>query len=66
MRETANGYVVEFRIPLDMLGSRRSFGLSVVDVDDPETLEIRTITQTLADGRTRELPTWWSCARRRC
>lgn len=47
MEETANGYVVEFRIPLDMLGSRRSFGLSVVDVDDPETREIRSITQTL-------------------
>ena len=47
MEETESGYDLEFRIPLDMLGSRRSFGLSVVDVDDPESRQIRTITQTL-------------------
>ncbi|HSG91569.1 MAG TPA: ATP-binding protein [Pseudomonadales bacterium] len=47
MEETGDGYSVEFRIPLDMLGSRRSFGLSVVDVDNAETREIRSITQTL-------------------
>lgn len=47
MTETETGYIIEFRIPLSMLGSRRSFGLSVVDVDDAETREIRTIAQTL-------------------
>lgn len=47
MEETETGYLVEFRIPLSMLGSRRSFGLSVADVDDAETREIRTIAQTL-------------------
>ena len=47
MTETETGYLVEFRIPLSMLGSRRSFGLSVVDVDNAETREIGTIAQTL-------------------
>ncbi|MEE4300170.1 MAG: hypothetical protein V2J24_12075, partial [Pseudomonadales bacterium] len=47
MTETETGYLVEFRIPLSMLGSRRSFGLSVADVDDGAQREIRTITQTL-------------------
>jgi dedicated sortase system histidine kinase len=47
MEETAEGWTLEFRLPLDMLGSRRSFGLSVVDVDDAETRAIRSITQTL-------------------
>lgn len=47
MEETADGYTLEFRLPLAMLGSRRSFGMSVVDVDDPEARTIRSITQTL-------------------
>ena len=41
------GVQVEFRLPLDWLGSRRYFGLSFVDVDDPEQREIRAIIQTL-------------------
>ncbi len=47
MEVTPDGLAVEFRIPLEMLGSRRFFGLSYVDVDDPEVRNIRTITQTL-------------------
>ena len=42
-----DGYTLEFRMPLDMLGSRRYFGLSFVDVDDDDLREVRTITQTL-------------------
>jgi len=42
-----SGYLLEFRMPLDMLGSRRYFGLSFVDVDDDVTRKVRTITQTL-------------------
>lgn len=41
------GYQLEFRMPLALLGSRRYLGLSFVDVDDPESREIRAITQTL-------------------
>ncbi len=47
MEKTADGIDVEFRMPLSMLGSRRFFGLSYVDVDDPQTRAIRAITQTL-------------------
>ena len=41
------GYQLEFRLPLSLLGSRRYLGLSFVDVDDSETRAIRAITQTL-------------------
>lgn len=44
---TDYGYNLEFRMPMSMLGSRRSFGLAVADVDDPESREIRNINQTL-------------------
>jgi dedicated sortase system histidine kinase len=47
MQPTADGIDLEFRMPLEMLGSRRFFGLSFVDVDDPDTRAIRAITQTL-------------------
>ncbi len=47
MQPTADGIDVEFRMPLSMLGSRKFFGLSYVDVDDPVTRAIRAITQTL-------------------
>jgi two-component system, OmpR family, sensor histidine kinase ChvG len=41
------GLNVEFRMPLEMLGSHRFFGISYVDVDDPQERTIRAITQTL-------------------
>lgn len=44
---TSYGYNLEFRMPMSMLGSRRLFGLAVVNVDDPESRVIRSITQTL-------------------
>ena len=47
IEDTQDGYQLEFRMPLELLGSRRYFGLSFVDVDDPDTREIRAITQTL-------------------
>lgn len=47
VENTDYGYALEFRIPLAMLGSRQHFGVSVVDVDDPQTREIRKIAQTL-------------------
>jgi len=50
MVETEQGYNVEFRVPLAMLGAGREFGISVVDVDDPESREIRNITQTLPEA----------------
>ena len=47
MIETPDGINVEFRMPLSMLGSRKFFGLSYVDVDDPDTRSMRAVTQTL-------------------
>jgi|RhiMethySRZTD1v2_1073278.scaffolds.fasta_scaffold135680_2 two-component system, OmpR family, sensor histidine kinase ChvG len=47
MERTPAGIDVEFRMPLTMLGSRKFFGLSYVDVDDPESRAVRAITQTL-------------------
>ena len=47
MIEKEDGYAIEFRIPLELLGSARQFGLAVVDVDNPETRAIETITGTL-------------------
>ncbi len=44
---TEDGVDLEFRMPLSMLGSRKFFGLSYVDVDDPDLRTIRSITQTL-------------------
>ena len=44
---TGDAWVLEFRVPLEMFQGRSRFGISVVDVDDPETREIRAITQTL-------------------
>jgi signal transduction histidine kinase len=50
MKEVKDGYAIEFRIPLELLGSTRQFGLAVVDVDSPETREIVSITGTLPSG----------------
>ncbi|MCZ6616620.1 MAG: hypothetical protein O7E57_00700, partial [Gammaproteobacteria bacterium] len=47
VEETDDGYLLEFRMPLDYLGSSRGFGLDFVDVDDAENREIRATTQTL-------------------
>jgi dedicated sortase system histidine kinase len=47
MTEVEDGYAIEFRIPLGLLGSTRQFGLAVVDVDNPETRAIESITGTL-------------------
>lgn len=41
------GLELEFRFPLELLGSRRLFGVSWVDVDDLVSREIKGITQTL-------------------
>ena len=47
MEETAQGFRIEFRMPLAMLGSSRYFGVAFVDVDDPDSRTIRRTTQTL-------------------
>ena len=39
--------VAEFRFPLDLLGSKRYFGVTWVDVDDPESRAIVGTTQSL-------------------
>ncbi|MBQ13330.1 MAG: hypothetical protein CMQ17_02915 [Gammaproteobacteria bacterium] len=47
MTEVAGGYVIEFRVPLAMLSSERHFGLAVIDVDDVDEREIKSINATL-------------------
>ena len=47
MTENDEGYAIEFRMPLELLGSTKHFGLAVVDVDQPETRAIESITGTL-------------------
>ncbi len=47
MTQTEDGYSIEFRIPLELLGSTKHFGLAVVDVDNPQTRAIESITGTL-------------------
>lgn len=42
-----DGYAIEFRIPLELMGSTKHFGLAVVDVDNAETRAIQSITGTL-------------------
>ena len=42
-----NGFFAEFRIPLDLLGSRTFFGMTFSDVDDAVDREIVASTQTL-------------------
>jgi len=44
---TDDGYRLEFRMPLALIGSSRYFGLTFVDVDDPDTRAIVHTTQTL-------------------
>ena len=45
--ETPTGVGVEFRLPLDMLGAQRFFGVSYVDVDNVRQRNIVSITQSL-------------------
>ena len=46
LREIEAGYAVELRMPYALLGSWRLFGISVVDVDDPEARAIRAVAHT--------------------
>ncbi|MBV1876008.1 MAG: hypothetical protein KUG79_00065 [Pseudomonadales bacterium] len=47
MTLTEDGYAIEFRVPLALLGSTKHFGLAVVDVDNQESRAIESITGTL-------------------
>ncbi len=46
LAETDWGYVIELRIPRSIIGYRSKIGFSVVDVDNPESREIRQIITT--------------------
>lgn len=47
MEPIEGGLQLEFRLPLQLLGSSRYFGIAYVDVDDPTLREIVHVTQTL-------------------
>ena len=47
LSETDDGVALEFRVPTDLLAPSTTIGFSYVDVDDPATRAIRTITQSL-------------------
>ena len=53
MTHNENGYSIEFRMPLEIIGSTSpTFGLVVVDVDDQDTRVVESLTATLpSDGR---------------
>ena len=42
-----DGFFAEFRVPLDLLGSRTFFGMTFIDVDDVVDREVVANTQTL-------------------
>ncbi len=54
-RETQEGYNIELRIPLDLIGHKLAF--AVADVDDPATGKIKTILGT-ANPREKEEIGW--------
>jgi dedicated sortase system histidine kinase len=54
-QETADGYLLEIRIPLSMIGSRLAF--AVADVDDPGHGTIKTIIGTAGTRHAEELGT---------
>ncbi|MFP7753082.1 ATP-binding protein [Thermodesulfobacteriota bacterium B35] len=54
-RQTGQGYILEFRIPLDLLGSRLAF--TIADVDDPKTRLVTTLIGTANLAQDRE-PGW--------
>ena len=47
MAATTNGLDFEFRLPLDLLGSKRHFDISFVDIDDADSKAITHVTHTL-------------------
>jgi len=51
--ETTDGYIVEIRIPLDMIGKRLAF--AVADVDDDRTRTVETLIGTANPGQIGEL-----------
>ena len=51
-RETSDGYVLELRIPMSMVGARIAFAVAAVD---PATREIRTVIGTAGTRRVEEL-----------
>ncbi|CAK0773225.1 two-component system, OmpR family, sensor histidine kinase ChvG [Gammaproteobacteria bacterium] len=52
-RETSEGYTIEMRIPMSMVGARIAF--AVADVDNLETREIKTLIGTAGTRRVEEL-----------
>lgn len=51
--ETEDGYVVELRLPLTMLGQR--LGFAIYDVDDPETRNVTAVVATSDVNRRSEV-----------
>ena len=56
MAETEWGYRVELRIERDMVGPRSRIGFFAVDVDDPETREIKTVYSMAPEISGKEEP----------
>jgi len=54
-RATANGYVLEIRIPLSMIGTK--LGFAIADVDDPRQRTIKTVIGTSGTKTIEELGT---------
>ena len=51
--QKGNEVFIEFKFPISLLGSRRYFGMTWIDVDDPVSREIKNTTQSLPTGDKR-------------
>ena len=47
IRDTEQGYEIELRIPLTMLGPQKRLGLTYADVDNAEQRQVQSLTSTL-------------------
>lgn len=57
IRDTGNGYLVEMRLPLTLLGPQKRLGLSYADVTDAQQRQVTSVTSTLPqiEGTTTNL-----------
>ena len=53
--ETAQGYDVEFSMPLSMVDEKKIFNVSIIDVDDPVEKTMHAITSTTASDPSKKL-----------
>lgn len=53
--ETTRGYDIEFSMPFSMMDEKKTFAVSVVDVDDPVLKTVHALTSTTASDPSKQL-----------